>query len=256
MNKEYIKDILLSNETNLTAHINSENKSYNQNIKLDIINVYSNAILEQSETNEKNIMILYNGNPYITLYLSIKAILLQKNIIFLIKDDYFRRTNEYIVNMFDSIIKNNNFKNFIKIYFNCNINNVVSSQKLCDKIIYIDDKADLSNLIKAVNIPVEYNGYNTVYVYYDHEDSEMNYKILQEITNYCYDNNISAETFENKNILDDIYIMNQAASNYMCIILTDNKNKQDEFKSRLRSKNIIINENPFKDNKYIFECNI
>ena len=249
-----LKKILIQNKENVDKLIKFDNKKYNQNIQEGLIQYYINNMDYEIDSETKSYIVMYNGNPAITFYLSVKALIGNKNIMFMVQDDYFKDTNNYIVDLFSRIIKANNLKNIIKIYFNTDEDKVLENSSMSDKIIYINDKYNLKGLMKKAKIPVIYNGYNTVYVYY--EDSDENYNILDEINEYCAYNNIIMQTFEDEEILDDISIINNVAKNYMCIILSQDKEKQENFKRRVQSENIIINKNPFKENNYIFKCNI
>ena len=254
MKEDNLKKILLSYKNNIERLIDLENIRYNQKISINMVDYYINNIDYEDNSEAKSYIIVYNGNPLITLYLSIKSILNNKNIVFMVSDDYFYETNKFLIDLFNKIIKSNKLKNIIKIYFNFDENKLLENSNICDEIIYIDDKYDLLRLKQNSKVPVEYNGYNTVYVYY--EDSEENYKILNEIDEYCKYNNITLQTLEDNDILENIRIINSIAQNYMCIILSQDVDKQKDFKERVRSAYIVINENPFKDNKYIFKCKI
>lgn len=250
-----LKKIINNNKETIKKLIISDNNKYNQNISTDMIEYYINNVdYDTKKSNIKSYIIMYNGNPLITLYLAIKSILNNKNMIFMISEDYFYDTNKFIIDLFNKIIKANDLKNIIKIYFNCDEEKILENSDICDKIIYIDDKYNLVSLRKKSKVLVEYNGYNTVYVYY--EDSDENYELLNEINEYCLSNNIVMQTLEDKDVIENIRLMNNAAPNYMCIILSNDIEKQNKFKDRLKSENIIINQNPFKDNKYIFKCEI
>ncbi len=253
MDTNEFKKELLKYEEKLREKIENDNKLFDQDIEININEILERINANNVYENNNSYGVIYNGNPEITLYLSIKAILLEKNIIFLLEDDFFKDSNQYIISIFEEFIKKNKLKSVIKIYFNCQENKIIESSKFCDEMIYIRNKSNYAYINEQCNRKVRYNGFNCIYLYY--ESSDKTYELLSDIYVACMERDIIMEKFTD-DVEDDIYVMNLNSENYAIIILTEDEEKINKLKNEVKAQYKYVNENPFKFNKYHFECDI
>lgn len=211
-------------------------------------------LINQEKYNNKqidgigNIAVLYDGNPYVTISLAIKALKTHNNIIFFSKNIY--ETNDILINILKEVIeKCNYYKNAINLFENVQIKELKDNQHSFDKIIIIDDKYEYIKYKNMFDIPSTYNGYGNVSVYVDDEYFK---NTLRKMDEYVYENNIKLDYYNNEDIEKDIEKINDIGLNDIAVIFTKNSKKAFDFINRIKSKKMYINKNPFDDYTFDF----
>ncbi len=195
-----------------------------------------------------NIGVIYTGNPYITLYLSLAALRTHNKICFFVNDSCLA-TNNLIVNMLNKIIEQFNYgKDIIKLYNNTAEKEIIESEKLFNMLIYIGDKYEYVKFKKKTSIPITYNGYENAIFYI--EAAEKFNNTLVEINNYVFKHNIGVETFRN-DYIEAVESINENSNNDLVVLFTSNKITAKYFVENVKCKKLVINQNPFEE--YIFE---
>jgi len=199
----------------------------------------------------KTYIVLYNGDPTITLELSIIGARLGLNIIFMIYDDMLA-TNTLLVKLMQQTMERHGTKTFVKLYTNIEKEDIRKSTKLADKIIYIGDRFEYNNIRREYNIPVIYNGYGHVDVYTDVEVSGKYEEELKEIINYAFEHDIAVD-FHSGNLEKELEYIDSDVAGDTCVIFSDDENKIKLLESKVNCKRIFINEDPFREYKFKFD---
>lgn len=208
---------------------------------LETIDLYIGKEPQKKET--KNWMVAYYGNPVVTIELCLSA-LLNGQMINLVIDNMCLGINKLIVELYKEILKD--YKLFDIVSFNNYEKKELIEEKkeYIDKFVFLGDK-NLYNVCKSISdIYIEYVPYNIIDIYCEDEDFE---DLAREIFNYCFENSIEAEIYEDMDFNDVVEAFNNFGEKYCSIILTKNKEYADRFKKEVDSKFVYINENPFKD---------
>lgn len=196
-------------------------------------------------------IVLYNGNPSITLELAILGAIANSNMIFMIYDNNLA-TNNILVKMIEQIAEKNETKIFIKLYNNISKEDIKRSTELADKIIYIGDKFEYHNVKRNYGLPVIYNDYGNIAIYTDDEESFAGE--LAKINSYAFENDIAID-FYNGNIEKELEYINYGVAVGTCAIFSNDENSINLFKNKVNSKKIFVNESPFKEYKFDFDIN-
>lgn len=256
INKELFENILNSIIKNIIENrklIQKSNsidlKYYDFNISIDILK----SIIQESKNKsvyedkkEKSIVVLNEGNPYVTLLLCIDAIRTNNKIIILL-DDKCLALNTIIVNIVKQTLEDYRIKNTIHM---CNLvanNMVLENIDDIDKIICIKNKNDYL-YFKENNVEnVDFYGYENVEIYCDCEELIEIEKIILE---YGYQKDINIDICECESVEESIEYINTCGSGYCSVILTKSDENGELFKKSVNSQNVYVNESPFKYEKF------
>lgn len=211
--------------------IDSKYCSINFNIEniIKIIEYYKSRPLQNID---KKIAIFCNGEIYIVLNLAMIAII--NNISMKINiDENMLGINKFILEIINKILKENNLE--IKIEISNNFQEE-------EKIIFIDRINDF-NIIKNKN--KKYIPYKSIDIYSEEDEYE---ELYEKIYQYAIDMNIDIDIFDDEGIEN----MLKYGKGKNKLILTKDKNIIEKYKK----ENIYINENPFKQEKIIFDENM
>lgn len=208
---------------------------------LETIDLYIDKEPVRKET--QNWMVVYYGNPVVTIELCLLA-LLNGQMINLVIDDMCLGVNKLIVELYKDILRD--YKLFDIVTFNNYEKKELIEEKkeYLDKLVFLGDK-NLYNVCKNIsNIDIEYVPYNIIDIYCEDEEFE---DLAREIFNYCFENSIEAEIYEDMDFDDVVDAFNNFGEKYCSIILTQNTEYAERFKKEVNSKFLYVNENPFKD---------
>lgn len=208
---------------------------------LETIDLYIGRETEEKET--QNTMVVYYGNPVVTIELCLSA-LLNGQIVNLVIDDLCLGVNKLIVELYKDILRD--YKLFDIVSFNNYENKelIEKNKEYLSKILFLGDK-NLYNVCKNISgVDMKYVPYNTIDIYCEDEEFE---DLSREIFNYCFENSIEAEIYEDMNFEDVVEAFNDFGEKYCSIILTKNSEYAERFKKEVNSQFVYVNENPFKD---------
>ncbi|MGN1330872.1 MAG: hypothetical protein ACI4VN_06060 [Clostridia bacterium] len=209
---------------------------------LETIDGYMEKETVEQET--KNLMVAYYGNPVVTIELCLMA-LMKGQMINLVIDDMCLGVNKLIVELYKELLKE--YKIFDVVSFsNYESKEVIEENKnYFDKMFFLGDK-NLYNICKHISgtTNIEYIPYNIIDIYCEDEDF---YDLARDIFNYCFENSVESEIYEDMSFDEVVDIFNNYGENYCSIILTKNKELAERFKKEVNSKFVYANENPFKD---------
>ena len=203
---------------------------------LEIIEYYKslNLFLCNKKDKHENLTVYCNGNPYIVLNLGMIAIINNCNIKININNKMLG-VNKLILLIINNILKNNNLKIKIELFEKIENN---------EKIIFID-RINEFNLLKNKLENIKFIPYQSIDIFSDSENFE---ELYEKIYNYTVDMNIDTDIFDE----EDIESLFKYGKGKIKLILTKEKDIIEKYKK----ENVFINENPFKDEKIIFDDEI
>ena len=195
---------------------------------------------ETSDLSSDMILVEHYGNPYLTALICIEALIYQSSIAIGI-EDLCLGLNKAIVKMFNDIFKEN------KLGIEINLNNNLKIQEIkkskFDKIVCLGNSNAYSELRKISGAVVKNVPLFSISLYYDSQKFD---DLVQNIVSFADKNYYEIDIFEPEEDFDDIvYMINISKDTYCSVILSDDENKQKQFKEKIHSEVICVNENPF-----------
>ena len=198
-----------------------------------IVDKLKNEMLNTEE--EQTIIVNYNGNPYLTLNLSILAILTKTTLI-LDFDENMLGTNNFIIEIINNILKN--FETDRLIF---NLNKIDKERQNVDKIICIDDINKYNTYLceKRENVKFYRHNYIDFYCNSDKFDD-----ITDLIYKYAENNMIPIESYSELDLNEAVKMIKNGLGK-MIILLTDDEETKEVFENNIKDKKIYTNTNPF-----------
>ena len=247
---EKIVDAIKENKNIIEEANKIDLKYYNRKVELskieEIIEKYRNDEIRNNQ-NMKKCLIEFNGDIYITIQLCIWAILNKKKIILDI-NNYLFALNTVIVKIVNIELKKYGIENMISIYELEGIEEIEKNAKNLDQIICIDD-SDIYNEIGEIEPEkTRLIKFNSIDLYCDDDDLV---ELRDMVCDYARNNHWQLELFddEEKNKVADI--IKKHGEGAIVILLSQDKELQDNFKNKLLDRELYINKFPFDETKKI-----
>lgn len=210
------------------------------NVNIDkLIKILNELKKEQIDIQkEQKIFIRYNGDPCITLNLSILAIL-TKSIVILECNEYMIGINTFITETINSVL--NNFKTdkliFLRKFTKKESENV-------DKIICIDNINQYNEYLRENNTKAKFYSLNYIDFYSDSDEFEELEELIYEFAeNY----QVQIESYSELVVNEAIEMITNGIG-HSVVVLTKDKEIQENFKRSITNKELYINKNPFEEN--------
>lgn len=185
---------------------------------------------------EQKVSIKYNGNPCITLNLSILAILTKSTIILDCTQNMIG-VNRFIIKIVNNVL--NKFQISELLYLENQFN-----EKEIDKIICIDDINKYNSYLRENNTKAKFYSYNYLDFYSDCDEYE---EIEELIYKFAEENQIPIETYSGLKIEDAAQMMKNGLGK-IAVVLTSDKEIKRVFEENIKNKELYINKNPFQQN--------
>jgi hypothetical protein len=157
--KNKIKENLIKNQKIIQKAIDLDNSKWQNNFKFESLiimlekfdekDLKSNTSLKSGET----YIVLYSGDPNLTLGLTLISMGTNSNLIFILYDDMLA-VNRVLIKIIQKTAESNNLKNFVKLYNNPQNCDIEKSTLLADKIIFIGDGFDYADVKRKFKIPI------------------------------------------------------------------------------------------------------
>ena len=179
----------------------------------------------------KTIYFYCNGNPYIVLNLAMIAIINNINLNINI-DDTMLGVNKIILTIINSVLESSNLKVRIDLF---------QEEENIDNAIFID-RINEYNLLKNKIKNLKYIPYQSTDIFVDGEEYD---DIFRKVYSYLLDMNIGVDLFEEEGI-DGMF---KYGDGKIKLIFTNKKEVIEKYKG----ENVYINENPFREEKFIFD---
>ena len=211
-------------------------------IKIDTDMLISTLNMLKSEKidtqKEQKILVSYNGNPCITLNLSILAVLTKSTII-LDCNECMLGLNSLIIETVNNSL--NNFQTDKLIY----LRDRKQETENVDKIICIDDINKYNSYLREKNTKVKFYSFNYLDFYSDSDEFE---EIEELIYKFAEENQTPIEGYSELEINEAIQMMENGLGKSVAI-LTNNEETKRNFQENLKNKKLYINKSPFEPNK-------
>ena len=248
-----IKEIKLNEET-IKKMNDIDSKYYDMKINIesmiDILKIFKNYKIKNQNVT-KNTLTIASGNPYITIAICMKAIIENRNQIIDI-DQRMLAVNTILVSIIQKVIKENNKKLEIKI------ENDISQEKInknnIEIIEIIDNIEKYKELKENIKSKIDIKNIHLLDIEL-YTDTEELKELQDTIYDYCTENFIGIEIYEEKNINELIDKVSKIGDKNWLVILSKEPNiSEEEIKQKTNYKKVTINKNPFKEiNKTIVE---
>lgn len=209
------------------------------NVNIDkLINILNSLKNEEIDIQkEQKICIKYNGDPCITLNLSILAILTKSTII-LDCNEYMIGINTIIVEIVNAILSD--FKTDKLVLLK---DSPQKEFENIEEIICIDNINQYNEYLRK-NIKAKFYSFNYLDFYSDSDEFE---EIEDLIYEYAEKNQIQIENYSELDSNEAIEMMANGIGQAI-VILTKDKKTQENFEQSIKNKKIYINKNPFEGN--------
>lgn len=256
------KDLRISNDVfkkicrDLKSEINENKKEIEKLNELDykyskkvvypeklvkVVDEYREKEVVIKET--RNLLVAYYGDPSVTIELCLQC-LLNCQLMNLLIDNMCYGVNKLIVTLFIEILKEYRIYDVVTLNNYENVEDVEASLEFIDKMYCVGDK-NIYTICKHINgIDIEYVPFGIIDIYCEDDDF---YELSREIFNYCFENGIEAEVYDDMPVDEAINTLNEYGEKYCSIILTKDAEAVKRFKEEIKSKFVFANENPFKD---------
>ncbi len=195
-----------------------------------------------------NIVVVYNGNPYITLNLVLMALKTHNNIIFFSQKYY--AVNSIIIQTLNNICKKLKYTDEMSLIEFSDTDKLVQNQSLFDLLIYIGDKREYQKIKRRVSLPTIFYGYNYVDVFVESKEFK---DLLLEIDKYANQNDIVINYFDNTSHEETFSFINKYEISDCFVLFSKNTDTIYKFMSHIKVNKFYINQNPFEDYDFEFD---
>lgn len=184
----------------------------------------------------KNFIIYYKGDPYITINLFMQALLTRSKIV-LAQDEFMISINEILFTIFNQTLKE--FK----------IDNLIERCKY-DKEQILEIKELINAELVSIGDTLMYQMLEEegkFYPYYNiimYCDNDILAPLKEAISIYCNENHYEIEMLYEEDLKVAINYINMVETSNILVLLSNNKDNIKIFKEKINKK-IFINENPF-----------
>ena len=237
-----LKDLLISNN-NLIINANKEDIRHNKkqiNVKdfLEIIEKYrkKECILKDDERR----IVLYKGDPYLTLHLCLQAIT-QRTKILLIHDEFMLGVNEILLEIINQSLEEYKIFNLINRLDKFSMKDYEKVKGFFDETVIIGDTTRYELLKNESNIT--FYPYNNIAIYCNSEELE---KLQEAIFIYANEIHYEIEIIYSEDLDEVIEEINMDDQKSIAVLLTKNDADKERFFYEVKNKEIFVNENPFK----------
>lgn len=200
---------------------------------------YKNEGIQEKEA--RKIFVSHYGNPYITALLCIESIIHNCEIVIGIEDIGYG-LNKAIVKTVNDVLKEYKISRQISLKMNVTKSDIEAMNVY--QVIYLGNSNTYTNFRKMENVQIKYVPLFDIVLYYDSEEYE---ELVESIRYFATESLYEIEVFDETEDFEDlIYMINHSLPKYCAVILSKDKNKQEEFIQKIQAKSICINENPFQ----------
>lgn len=193
-----------------------------------------------------NIACICDEIPYIIVNVICMSIKTKNNISLYLKEKILE-TNKMIINVFKEAIKKTGYDIKIEIKYRNNYNEFYENQDEYNSLIYIGRQEEYIKILKKLYIPSSFQSYGDIHVYFDSKEYRS---VLLRMDKFAYLNDIHIHYYNNKNIKNDIELINKQGISSICVIFTKNLQKVKMFIEKVNSKEIYVNQNPFENYEF------
>ena len=251
-----LEQVIKENVLTLHKSIEEDNNTYHE--KSDFSKIYEiiervnseEWILTKSTTNIYyqgigNIGMCYNnGSPEIFLYMALKAIKTNNNIIFF-ENEETHVTNLLLHKFIEKVCKQNKYDICIKNIRYKEVSEFVNAKKF-DMFIFMNEQQKYLDFCAKNQAPIKIicSNYGTMDLFLAEEKLE---KRLFEVDEFASKNNIDLEIYKNDTVENTVKKINLRKNNYCAVIYTSNTQDAYYFLENVKAEKVFVNQNPQKD---------
>ena len=254
-----ITNFIIDNSNVIIEANKKDIEIYKKQIKIKellkiVENYRNNYDFQFNSLNNAKRVVVYYGEPYLTLNICIQAII-SRTSVYMCFSEFMSNVNFAIIDTLRKVTQKHKLNNLINICdTNYSINEKFDIKQFIDKenindITVIGDSTVYQLLKPMYN--VVFHPYNNIILYSNDEKFE---KLKEAIYTYANENNYEVEVVYEDNIEEFVNIINQNKMSNIAVLLTENEDDKQKVKSLLIGKELFINENPFK-NDFQTICN-
>lgn len=207
---------------------------------LKIIDSYENSECVMNSDERK--IVIYKGDPYITLHVCLQALTL-RNKILIVQNNFMYGVNEVLIKIIETVLNDFKITNLITHCNDYTTKDIFSFKKMFDEIIVIGDTRLYQQLIDDDEINVKFYPYNNICMFSDDKEFE---KLQEAIYIYANENQYEMEILYDEDIEDVIDQINSDDFVDIAILLTKNNYNKELFETLIDNKQVFVNDNPFK----------
>lgn len=206
---------------------------------LEIIDFYKTKKFKDNKRKTK--IVIYKGDPYLTLNICLQA-LISKTKVILLCDDFMIGVNKVLIKIILNVFGKYRIDNLINFNTNYTLEDIDKLEKICDDIVVIGDTLIYQQL-KDNKKKIKFYSYNNIVLYCD---SNELLKLQEAIYIYANENQFELEIVYLKSI-DEVLerVKNNKLINTV-VLLTKSNTHKELFESSLKDKDVYVNDNPFK----------
>lgn len=240
--------------------INSDNNIFSEKITYSKLFEITNQLKLEKWCLEKkskniiidgvgNIAVVYDGNPYVLLYMCLKALKTHNNITFF-ETTEVHGLSSYIADVISNSAKCNDYFVDIKTVKIDKLSDISKYEDKFEKFITIGEYTNYNLLKLYIKKEIIYSAYGTLSLYMDDKSIE---KELLEMDDYVFNNNIKLDLYTEGDVDAVVNKINMSHENFCSVIFSRDIKKVSKFMNHVNSSMIFVNKNPFKHYKFEIE---
>lgn len=206
---------------------------------LSIIDSYENSECVMNSDERK--IIVYRGDPYITLHLCLQALTL-RNKLLLVQNNFMFGVNEVLLKIIETVFADYKIINLINHCNDYSVKEIGTFKKYYDNVVVIGDTAIYQQLLD-IDDQVKYYPYNNICIYSDNSEFD---KLQEAIFIYANENQFELEVLYDDSIYDVINEINDNEYIDTAVLLTKDNENKELFKGMIEDKRVFVNDNPFR----------
>lgn len=193
-----------------------------------------------------NIAVVYNGDPYVTLRLAIKALKTHNNIVFFAKK--YLAINTKIIETINILAQKMKYaKRVLSIEYNISEGTIFYNQNFFNMLLFVGEKREYQNFKKKLGIPSIYSGYGYVDVFID--SKRLKNEIL-EMDEYANENYIHINYYYEVDYPSVSKFLNKYELTETFALFSEDSEVIYKYINGIKAKNIFINKSPFENYKF------
>ena len=205
-----------------------------------IIESYKNTEVSPKKENKRKIVI-YKGDPYITLHICIQAFI-QNTKVVMLNQHFMNGVNSIILRIFEKLSYELGLSSLVDNFYEFTISRYLEINRYYDETIVIGDSA-IYQLIAQKENNIKFYPYNNIAVYCESESLKQ---LEEAIFISANENKYEIEIIPVDDIDDAIEMINKDNFKSIALLITENDKNRERFFYEIKNKEIFVNENPFK----------
>lgn len=187
-------------------------------------------------------IVIYKGDPYITLHICMQAIT-QRTKVLLLHEEFMVGVNKVLLSIIEKVLKAYNIENLIDEAIDYSLKDIKSLKETYDEVVVIGNTT-MYQILEKKKYKVKYFPYNNIALYC--EEHELS-KLQEAIYIYANENQFEIEILYDTSIRSVIDRINNDRFKNVAILLTKSNENKMMFEKDIKGKDVYVNDNPFKE---------